>query len=126
MAALRPSVIIPGHGDPATGTEAVADELTSLARYLRIIVDHTLTGLNDGVLPDEMVATLEIPEDLRNHPRLHAIYDKPEFICRNVIRRYSGWWDGYRSWAVSRSESWLTGTPRTVLGALVLRFRIPG
>ncbi|GAA3483863.1 hypothetical protein [Streptomyces yanii] len=30
----------------------------------------------------------------------------------------------YRSWAVSRSESWLTGTPRTVLGALVLRFRI--
>ncbi|MFE7392757.1 hypothetical protein [Streptomyces sp. NPDC057582] len=29
-----------------------------------------------------------------------------------------------RSWAVSRSESWLTGTPRTVLGALVLRFRI--
>ncbi|GAA3485091.1 hypothetical protein GCM10018966_096230 [Streptomyces yanii] len=31
----------------------------------------------------------------------------------------------YRSWAVSRSESWLTGTPRTVLGALVLRFRIP-
>ncbi|WP_327242179.1 nitrilase-related carbon-nitrogen hydrolase [Streptomyces sp. NBC_01320] len=32
---------------------------------------------------------------------------------------------GYRSWAVSRSESWLTGTPRTVLGALVLRFRVP-
>ncbi|MFB7217957.1 hypothetical protein [Streptomyces sp. NPDC056227] len=30
----------------------------------------------------------------------------------------------HRSWAVSRSESWLTGTPRTVLGALVLRFRI--
>ncbi|MFB6783539.1 transposase [Streptomyces sp. NPDC056352] len=32
----------------------------------------------------------------------------------------------HRSWAVSRSGSWLTGTPRTVLGALVLRFRIPG
>ncbi|MFB7225380.1 MBL fold metallo-hydrolase [Streptomyces sp. NPDC056227] len=30
-----------------------------------------------------------------------------------------------RSWAVGRSESWLTGTPRTVLGALVLRFRVP-
>ncbi|WP_406514813.1 hypothetical protein OH809_42520 [Streptomyces sp. NBC_00873] len=30
-----------------------------------------------------------------------------------------------RSWAVSRSESRLTGTPRTVLGALVLRFRVP-
>ncbi|WP_327248715.1 MBL fold metallo-hydrolase [Streptomyces sp. NBC_01320] len=104
MAALRPSVIIPGHGDPATGTEAVADELISLARYLRIIVDHTLTGLNDGVLPDEIVATLAIPEDLRNHPRLPAIYDKPEFICRNVIRRYSGWWDGFPSHLLPSSQ----------------------
>ncbi len=33
-------------------------------------------------------------------------------------------WTLHRSWAVSRSESWLTGAPRTVLGALVLRFRI--
>ncbi|NDZ80674.1 MBL fold metallo-hydrolase [Streptomyces sp. SID10853] len=104
MATLRPSVIIPGHGDPATGTEAVADELTSLARYLRIIVGHTLTGLNNGVLPDEIVDTLEIPAELRDHPRLPAIYDKPEFICRNVIRRYSGWWDGYPSHLLPSSQ----------------------
>ncbi|MFI6730493.1 hypothetical protein [Streptomyces atratus] len=32
----------------------------------------------------------------------------------------------HRSWAVSRSESCLTGTPRTVLGALVLRFHVLG
>ncbi|MET9823892.1 alkyl sulfatase dimerization domain-containing protein [Streptomyces sp. NPDC006349] len=104
MASLSPSVIITGHGDPATGTEAVADELTSLARYLRIIVEHALTGLNNGVLPDEIVATLEIPEQLRHHPRLPALYDKPEFICRNVIRRYSGWWDGYPSHLLPASQ----------------------
>lgn len=97
MASLRPSAIITGHGNPVTGTEAIADELLALARYLRTIVDHTLKGLNEGLLPDEIVATLDIPEELRDHPRLPAIYDKPEFICRNVIRRYSGWWDGYPS-----------------------------
>lgn len=95
MAALRPAAIIPGHGDPVTGADAIHDELTTMSRYLRHIVDHALRGLNSGVLPDEIVETLEIPEELATHPRLPAIYDKPEFICRNVIRRYSGWWDGY-------------------------------
>lgn len=97
MAALRPVAIITGHGDPAVGEEALQDELTTLARYLRHIVDHALRGLNAGMLHDDIVATLEVPADLAGHPRLPAIYDRPEFICRNVIRRYAGWWDGYPS-----------------------------
>jgi glyoxylase-like metal-dependent hydrolase (beta-lactamase superfamily II) len=95
IAELRPSAIIPGHGDPVVGTEAIVDELTTLARYLRHIVDHALSGLNAGVLPDDIVATLSVPAELAEHPRLPAVYDQPEFICRNVIRRYGGWWSGY-------------------------------
>lgn len=95
MAALRPVTIIPGHGDLATGEDAIQDELRTLAAYLRHIVDHALAGLNAGLLHDEIVATLQIPEEYVSHPRLPAVYDKAEFICRNVIRRYSGWWDGY-------------------------------
>lgn len=95
MAALNPRVLITGHGEPATGVEEIRDELKTLARYLQTIVRHTLEGLNRGDLPDEIVRTLKIPEELSSHPRLPAIYDKPEFVCRNVIRRYSGWWDGY-------------------------------
>ncbi len=95
MAGLRPIAIIGGHGDLATGEDELQDELLSLARYLRHIVDHVLRGLNDGAMHDDIVESLEIPEDLRNHPRLPAVYDQPEFVARNVIRRYSGWWDGY-------------------------------
>lgn len=97
MAKLRPVAIITGHGEPAEGEESIQDELTSLARYLRLIVDHVIAGLNAGLLPDEIVESLEIPDDLRNHPRLPTVYDQPEFVARNVIRRYSGWWDGYSS-----------------------------
>lgn len=104
MAALRPSVIITGHGEPVTGAEEAVDELTTIARYLRVIVDHALAGLNAGKLADEIVATLDIPADLAGHPRLPAIYDKPEFVCRNVIRRYSGWWDGYPSHLLPSSQ----------------------
>lgn len=94
MAALRPEVIIPGHGDPVSGLEPIQNELHSMARYLRHIVEHTLAGLNAGISHDEIVDSLRIPTELAEHPRLQAVYDKPEFICRNVIRRYSGWWDG--------------------------------
>ncbi|SEK70661.1 Alkyl sulfatase dimerisation [Blastococcus sp. DSM 46786] len=97
MAALRPEVIIPGHGVLVSGTDAIVDELQAMARYLRHIVDHALRGLNAGLLADEIVETLTIPGELAAHPRLPAVYDQPEFICRNVIRRYAGWWDGYPS-----------------------------
>jgi alkyl sulfatase BDS1-like metallo-beta-lactamase superfamily hydrolase len=95
MASLRPEVVITGHGDVALGEEALQDELLTLSRYLRHIVDHALRGLNAGMLHDDIVESLEIPEELTSHPRLPTVYDQPEFVCRNVIRRYSGWWDGY-------------------------------
>lgn len=104
MAGLEPVAMIPGHGEPVVGAEALQDELGALARYLRLIIDHALRGLNAGVLPDRIVETLEIPADLRDHPRLPAVYDQPEFICRNVIRRYSGWWDGYPSHLLPSSQ----------------------
>jgi alkyl sulfatase BDS1-like metallo-beta-lactamase superfamily hydrolase len=27
-------------------------------------------------------------------PYLRPVYDRPEFIVRNLIRRYGGWWNG--------------------------------
>lgn len=104
MAALRPEHLLPGHGDPVSGEAAIADELGAMARYLRVIVDHTLAGLNAGLLHDVIVDTLEIPAELRDHPRLAPLYDQAEFICRNVIRRYSGWWDGYPSHLLPASQ----------------------
>ncbi|WP_141015054.1 alkyl sulfatase dimerization domain-containing protein [Nocardioides sambongensis] len=95
MAALGAEVVITGHGDCVTGADSVRAELLSITAYLRHIVRHTLDGLNAHRMPDEIVASLEIPEHLAEHPRLQPNYDRPEFICRNVIRRYGGWWDRY-------------------------------
>lgn len=97
MADLSPTAVIPGHGNPVTGTDAIKDELTTLAAYLRHIEDHVVQGLNDGVLPDHIVDSLEVPSEYVDHPRLPQVYDRPEFVARNIVRRYSGWWDGYPS-----------------------------
>ncbi|GAA2104337.1 hypothetical protein GCM10009801_79890 [Streptomyces albiaxialis] len=95
MAALGAECVITGHGDCVRGAEAIRDELLTMAEYLRHIVRHTLDGLNAGLRPDEIVESLAVPDHLAAHPRLQPHYDRPEFICRNVIRRYGGWWDGY-------------------------------
>ncbi len=95
MAGLGAEAIITGHGDPVQGADTVREELQAITALLRHIIEHTLDGLNAGVLPDDIVESLKLPEHLANHPRLQPNHDRAEFVCRNLIRRYGGWWDGY-------------------------------
>ena len=95
MADLRPEIVLGGHGDPLLGAPTCRTELRLVARTLRHIVDHVLAGPNTGVRPDHIVDSLELPEEARADPRLQPRYDRPEFIARNVIRRYGGWWSRY-------------------------------
>ena len=43
---------------------------------------------------DELVHAVKPPEHLADRPYLRARYDEPEFIVRNLWRRYAGWYDG--------------------------------
>ena len=38
--------------------------------------------------------TVRVDEALTQLPYLRPLYDEPEFVVRNVWRRYGGWWDG--------------------------------
>ncbi len=75
--------------------DTVSEELQAITALLRHIIEHTLDGLNAGVLPDDIVESLKLPDHLANHPRLQPNRDRAEFVCRNLIRRYGGWRDGY-------------------------------
>jgi alkyl sulfatase BDS1-like metallo-beta-lactamase superfamily hydrolase len=37
---------------------------------------------------------VKVPEACIKRPYLRAVYDDPEFICRNIWRKYGGWYDG--------------------------------
>ncbi len=39
----------------------------------------------------------QVPVDLADKPFLAPLYDRPEFISRNVMRLVGGWWDGWPS-----------------------------
>ena len=65
--------------------------LLETADYLDSIVRQTLAAMNDGAPPHaDILQRVELPETAS--PWLKPVYDDPEFIIRNIIRFYGGWW----------------------------------
>jgi alkyl sulfatase BDS1-like metallo-beta-lactamase superfamily hydrolase len=97
MAARDADLLCPGHGPPITGAANVKRALTDAAEYLRSIIDQTIAAMNAGLRHEEIVASVTPPAALADRPYLQPIYDRPEFIVRNLIRLHGGWWDGFPS-----------------------------
>jgi len=97
MATKGAKLLLPGHGPPMKGEAEIRVALLDTARYLESIVEQTIAGLNAGRRHDEIVASVVVPPELASKPYLQPLYDRPEFIARNVIRLHAGWWDGLPS-----------------------------
>jgi glyoxylase-like metal-dependent hydrolase (beta-lactamase superfamily II) len=95
IASVGPELLLPGHGHPVEGADAIRTRCLNTAEALRAIVRQTLDGLNAGGVHEDILAAIRIPEHLAGEPYLDALYDRPEFIARNVIRKYGGWWNGF-------------------------------
>lgn len=94
MAALGAERLLPGHGPPILGRERVARALDETARLLETLVEQTLAMMNEGARLDDILHTVEAPEELLARPYLRPSYDDPRFIVRNLWRLYGGWYDG--------------------------------
>ena len=94
MAGCGAKSLCPGHGGPVVDDpELVRTMLLTTAEVLDDIVDQTIAAMNDGSPPHvDIVHRVELPE--REEPWLQNVYDDAEFIIRNVIRYFGGWWSG--------------------------------
>jgi alkyl sulfatase BDS1-like metallo-beta-lactamase superfamily hydrolase len=93
MGALGPGTLCPGHGEPMVDPDRIRERLRMTADYLDTIVERTVDALNDGSPPHvDVVHEVDLPDP--DHRWLAEVYDEGEFIVRNVIRRYGGWWTG--------------------------------
>jgi alkyl sulfatase BDS1-like metallo-beta-lactamase superfamily hydrolase len=94
MAACEAKSLCPGHGGPVVNDPALIHRmLTETADYLDAIVTQTLAALEDGSPPHvDIVHRVTPPKS--NSPWLQPVYDEAEFIVRNTIRFYGGWWSG--------------------------------
>lgn len=94
MAALRPEIMLSGHGLPIFGADRVVQALLDTAELLDSIEQQTLVIMNEGKNLDTCLHEVSVPEHLRTQPYLRPVYDHPQFLVRNVWRRYGGWYDG--------------------------------
>jgi alkyl sulfatase BDS1-like metallo-beta-lactamase superfamily hydrolase len=94
MAACGAASLCPGHGGPVVGDASKIElMLHQTAEYLDALVTQTLAAMNDGSPPHtDIVERVAIPSSAS--PWLEPVYDEAEFIVRNVIRYYGGWWTG--------------------------------
>jgi alkyl sulfatase BDS1-like metallo-beta-lactamase superfamily hydrolase len=94
MAAREPELLLPAHGLPIGGKARIAMVLDEVASALEALVASVLERMNAGVRLDEIVHEVTVPDEVLARPFLRPLYDEPEFVVRNVWRRYGGWWDG--------------------------------
>jgi glyoxylase-like metal-dependent hydrolase (beta-lactamase superfamily II) len=94
MAACGAQALCPGHGGPVVGdTAKIVRMLTETAEFLETVVSRTLAAMENGSPPhNDIVTGVELP--VSASPWLQPVYDDTEFLVRNVIRHYGGWWSG--------------------------------
>jgi alkyl sulfatase BDS1-like metallo-beta-lactamase superfamily hydrolase len=94
MAGLGAEVMVCGHGLPVFGAERIVTALTDTAELLESIEAQVLDLMNTGATLDRVIHEVDVPARLRDRPYLRPVYDHPQFLIRNVWRRYGGWYDG--------------------------------
>jgi len=92
MAALEPEAIVSGHGGVFTADGR--DMLLTTARALRFLDGEVVRRLNAGQWQEQILAEVELPEELADSPYLQPLYGCTAFAVRDVMRRYMGWYDG--------------------------------
>ncbi len=86
--------MVPSHGRPVSGREAVAEVLTSYRDAIQFVYDQTLRYMNQGMLPDELVEVVHLPPHLADHPWLGDFYGGVPHSVRQIYVGELGWFLG--------------------------------
>ena len=86
--------MVPSHGRPVSGYQAVADTLTAYRDAIQYVYDQTLRHINKGLLPDELVDVVELPPHLSDHPWLGDFYGGVPHSVRQIYYGELGWFKG--------------------------------
>ncbi len=110
MAALKPEVLLPSHGEGITTGKAIEENFVVLAQALESISEQTIAALNKGIRKDLIIDSIELPEALAEHPTLQVKYVSAKDISKMLLKQYTGWWNDIPSdwspapWAVRGAE----------------------
>jgi alkyl sulfatase BDS1-like metallo-beta-lactamase superfamily hydrolase len=110
MAGLDPELLLAGHGLPIFGADrvrAAVEEPPDLEDRDDRLAERGRIGL------DRVIHEVEVPAHLATSPTCGGLRP-PQFIVRNVWRRYGGWYDG-------EPDNLLPAADRSERGMVALR-----
>jgi alkyl sulfatase BDS1-like metallo-beta-lactamase superfamily hydrolase len=94
MQALKPEILVPGHGPVIFGAARAEQVLSDGAALLESLVEQTLALMNRGCTLDKVLQSVSAPMELLAKSYLRPKYDDPEFVVRAIWHLYGGWFDG--------------------------------
>ena len=86
--------MVPSHGRPVSGREAVAETLTAYRDAIQFVYDQTIRHMNKGMVPDELVDVVKLPPHLADHPWLGDFYGGVAHTVRQIYVGELGWFLG--------------------------------
>jgi linear primary-alkylsulfatase len=90
----KPEYVVPSHSRPIKGEGRIFTIMTDYRDAIQYVHDQTIRGINQGLTPDEIVKTVQLPAHLSQSPWLQEFYGKVDWSVRSVFSGYLGWFDG--------------------------------
>jgi alkyl sulfatase BDS1-like metallo-beta-lactamase superfamily hydrolase len=87
--------LVPAHGRPQAGAQAIAELLTTYRDAIAYLHDQAVRWINQGCTPEELAQRLPgLPEHLARHDWLGEHYGTVRHSVRQVFTGLLGWFDG--------------------------------
>ena len=91
---LRPRIMVPCHGRPITGADAIYRITTDYRDAIQYVHDQSLRGINQGMTPDQVAQSVRLPAHLAASPYLQEFYGKVTWSVRSMFTGNLGWFSG--------------------------------
>ena len=92
MRGIRPERLVGCHGAPILDADEAFETLTTHRDAFAYLHQQTVQGINAGKTPDELAASIRLPERWAADPSLFPAYVDVEHIVRGIYRGMIGWW----------------------------------
>ena len=107
--ALRPELVVTGHGEPIRGAERIRADLDTMDAAVRYIEEQTITGMNAGRSVRDLMREVTLPE----HLRIGEFHGKTFWVVRAIWEENGGWFH------YDEGTTALYGVPRQAVDAEV-------
>ncbi|MBN2161158.1 MAG: MBL fold metallo-hydrolase [Spirochaetes bacterium] len=91
---LRPKHLVPCHGRPISGEDAIYRIATDYRDAIQYVHDQSLRGMNRGMTPGDLAEFVKLPPHLAASPYLQEFYGTVAWSARAMFAGNIGWFSG--------------------------------